>query len=335
MKRTILAALVIAMSAQLCRGEQPQMADPFVLDGLRYIKTQHDKESVVPFSNGVRGAGLTLSFFGKLDTKVLGVYSLNVNKVVLADGTGLAGGKVRTKSLGAANTMNKWGIQLGADRQSVGIEVDLDVPNLVNCRMISGRFMASVPSGSVSVETGTLEDRAQSVDKKSGVAVESCMDWGNRGRYYLLTVPNADKLQGVVVLDENGRALEQSLPFQSLPPNNLKLFVNKSKGSAFRLKLDMSKGVREASVPFSIGPVTIFGDATTQKASRTVGASGAGTRKWTAADGRYSVEAEFVEIQDGKVHLKKHDGFVISIDIEKLSPEDRDWLKHGGAGPTR
>ena len=34
----------------------------------------------------------------------------------------------------------------------------------------------------------------------------------------------------------------------------------------------------------------------------------ASARKWTSSDGQYAVEAELVEIADGKVHLKKPEG---------------------------
>ncbi len=258
MRKTGLTAVgIVLFLSQFCNGKPVKMANPFKLDGLRFIKVLHEKEGVAVFSNnGVRGTGVTFSFFGKLDTKVLSAHNPNIDKVILSDGASLSPDKIRTKSA-QDSQKDKWGIELGTDRESVGIEVDLDVPALVNLKSISGSFMVTVPSGSQIIETTLLEDKEKSSDKKSGIAVEMCMDWGLDGRYYLLNVPNADKLQKVTVLDEKGKLLDQTSPFSTISNNQLKLFVKKAKGSSFRLKLDLSKDVQETKVTFSIGPVTI------------------------------------------------------------------------------
>lgn len=52
----------------------------------------------------------------------------------------------------------------------------------------------------------------------------------------------------------------------------------------------------------------------------------AGFRTWTDATGRYTVEAEFDDHEDGQVHLKKKDGSVIAVPIEKLSRVDQDHV---------
>ena len=49
-------------------------------------------------------------------------------------------------------------------------------------------------------------------------------------------------------------------------------------------------------------------------------------RTWTSSDGLFSVEAEFVSLTAGKVKLKKLDGSIIAIAIEKLSRADREWI---------
>jgi hypothetical protein len=51
----------------------------------------------------------------------------------------------------------------------------------------------------------------------------------------------------------------------------------------------------------------------------------ADTRTWTS--GTYSIKAQFVRMANGKVTLKKEDGTQLTIETEKLSAEDRDWLK--------
>ena len=46
-------------------------------------------------------------------------------------------------------------------------------------------------------------------------------------------------------------------------------------------------------------------------------------RKWTDSSGKFSIEAELVEVKDGDVRLKRTDGKVISIAVSKLSKADR------------
>ena len=42
-------------------------------------------------------------------------------------------------------------------------------------------------------------------------------------------------------------------------------------------------------------------------------------RKWTDVTGKFSVEAQFVELKDGQVRLRKTDGQEITVALEKLS----------------
>lgn len=52
-----------------------------------------------------------------------------------------------------------------------------------------------------------------------------------------------------------------------------------------------------------------------------------GAREWTDSTGKFKIEAEFVELKDGKVALKKADGTTLSIPLEKLSKADQDFIK--------
>ncbi len=54
-------------------------------------------------------------------------------------------------------------------------------------------------------------------------------------------------------------------------------------------------------------------------------------RKWTDSTGKHTVEAEFLEFKDGKVWLKKEDGSVIPVPIERLSEADQQFVKADGA----
>jgi uncharacterized protein (TIGR03067 family) len=46
-------------------------------------------------------------------------------------------------------------------------------------------------------------------------------------------------------------------------------------------------------------------------------------RKWADGTGKFSVEAKLVEVKDGSVHLKRQDGKVIAVPLEKLSEVDQ------------
>ncbi len=56
-------------------------------------------------------------------------------------------------------------------------------------------------------------------------------------------------------------------------------------------------------------------------------ASSALARKWTDNTGKYSVEAELVEVKGDKVVLKKSTGSVITLAIGRLSKADREYLQ--------
>ena len=47
-------------------------------------------------------------------------------------------------------------------------------------------------------------------------------------------------------------------------------------------------------------------------------------RKWTDKTGKFSVEADFVSVADGAISLKRPDGKVITIPLEKLSETDQE-----------
>lgn len=59
----------------------------------------------------------------------------------------------------------------------------------------------------------------------------------------------------------------------------------------------------------------------------TLSTNGALARKWTDSTGRFSVEADFVELVDGDVALKKSDGRVIRLPLEKLSEVDQQHVR--------
>jgi len=55
-------------------------------------------------------------------------------------------------------------------------------------------------------------------------------------------------------------------------------------------------------------------------------------RKWTDSTGTHTVEAEFLGITDGNVRLKKEDGTVLNVPLEKLSTADRAFAEARSEG---
>ncbi len=62
-------------------------------------------------------------------------------------------------------------------------------------------------------------------------------------------------------------------------------------------------------------------------------------RTWKSSDGAYSVDAEFVDSEDGTVSLRKSNGDVIQVPISRLSAEDQAYVAEqaaaGDATPAR
>lgn len=59
-----------------------------------------------------------------------------------------------------------------------------------------------------------------------------------------------------------------------------------------------------------------------------------GAREWSDSTGKFKIEAEFVELKDGKVSLKKADGTLLSIPLDKLSKADRDFVNTQSRKPA-
>ena len=55
-------------------------------------------------------------------------------------------------------------------------------------------------------------------------------------------------------------------------------------------------------------------------------------RSWSDVSGKFTVQAEFVELKDGKVRLKKQDGSKLAVELDRLSKRDRDYLDSIKAG---
>lgn len=65
-----------------------------------------------------------------------------------------------------------------------------------------------------------------------------------------------------------------------------------------------------------------------------VSACDAQVRRWTDVTGKYSVEAELVDFKDGRVHLRKADGQVVAVPLEKLSAADQEHVRQAARQPA-
>lgn len=54
------------------------------------------------------------------------------------------------------------------------------------------------------------------------------------------------------------------------------------------------------------------------------------SRTWTDASGQFKIKADFVSYGAGLVKLKKADGSVVEIPMERLSEEDQRWIRKRG-----
>ena len=51
-------------------------------------------------------------------------------------------------------------------------------------------------------------------------------------------------------------------------------------------------------------------------------------RTWTDSSGAYKVEAELVDENDGTVRLKRGDGRIVSLPLDRLSPADQAYVRN-------
>jgi hypothetical protein len=56
------------------------------------------------------------------------------------------------------------------------------------------------------------------------------------------------------------------------------------------------------------------------------------TRTWSDATGAFTLEAEIVKFADGKVHLRRTNGKVITVELERLSSADQQYVRELGSG---
>jgi tetratricopeptide (TPR) repeat protein len=62
--------------------------------------------------------------------------------------------------------------------------------------------------------------------------------------------------------------------------------------------------------------------------------AGVQAREWTDATGSIKVEAEMVRVADGRVYLRKGDGTIYTVELQKLSAKDQEFIRSGGVEPA-
>lgn len=78
---------------------------------------------------------------------------------------------------------------------------------------------------------------------------------------------------------------------------------------------------------FSVVPVILL--------TLLVAASSAAMRSWTSANGKYTVMAELVKVEEQSVRLKKEDGEEITVPLDKLSETDQRYVRLRASRQTR
>jgi hypothetical protein len=75
---------------------------------------------------------------------------------------------------------------------------------------------------------------------------------------------------------------------------------------------------------FLLSAILAFGMICSQKSG---GAEPAGVRTWTEAESRRTIEAEFVELRNGNVCVKRTDGKIFELDPRRLIAADREYVQ--------
>ena len=75
---------------------------------------------------------------------------------------------------------------------------------------------------------------------------------------------------------------------------------------------------------FCLGAATLYAQPPASRSAK--GPSSGGIRTRADGSGKYKLRASLVDCEDGKVRLRKTDGDLITIPLERLSETDREWV---------
>jgi hypothetical protein len=140
---------------------------------------------------------------------------------------------------------------------------------------------------------------------------------------------NAEATKGVYVgLDKN---VKESHSFAGLPDKGYNPIENKSDWM-IRAVVSSKEGKQPTRPKVSTYEPEKAADTESEEALPS-------ERTWNDASGAFSVDAQFVGVEDGKVKLKKPNGKIIAVPLDNLSQEDKDFVaqqngsKAGAAAP--
>ncbi|MGA2621125.1 MAG: protein kinase [Thermoguttaceae bacterium] len=123
------------------------------------------------------------------------------------------------------------------------------------------------------------------------------------------------------------------MPYPTIP--NLRTFgvgVDRGRVTYHELKLKMLDGeawIFKPAVPDAT-PAALPGSTDTPTAGNTPAAAAESKdalRPWTDASGQHRTDATFVSMAEGQVRLRRRDGTVVTLPLEKLSPADQEWVR--------
>ncbi len=250
----LLGIIAVVRGAENQQSEQPETTieiKSLELDGFRYIKQLHNDVEVSVFSNnGVRGTGLVLSFFGEFNLEIHDVKNIQTEKVILENGIQLDSKKIR-KQLSSP--------KFGNDKKSFGFRVDLDIDQITNIKHISGKIEVVQAEGIIEQTSGLIKDEVKSKEDKLGISIDLATNSGN-GRYYVLLIENADYINELDILDENGNVLKQTSQYNVFGMDNerVKVYVDKEKGKPFAVRLKRAKKMQTQTVPYVIENIDLM-----------------------------------------------------------------------------
>ena len=102
--------------------------------------------------------------------------------------------------------------------------------------------------------------------------------------------------------------------------------VVETRGGIVKVQVAGTPSNRVVSVPKQLVRRAQVADSTAADSSKPESQPLPELRVWTVSTGQHKVEAEFVEIAAGKVTLRKLDGSLAVLPLERLSEEDRGYI---------
>ena len=142
-------------------------------------------------------------------------------------------------------------------------------------------------------------------------------------KFYVALWFNAQRTKGVYVgMDKN---VSETHSFAGLPDKGYEK-VEENYEWMIRAVVSSETGKTPSNPKVKTYEEEKAADTESTEAASDESGSETPTRTWNDATGTFSMEAQFLGVSDGKVNLKKADGKLVEIPLDKLSQEDRDFV---------